>query len=235
MKSRATVLAAALVVAGSLALPTRAVAETSALVVPEGGLVLDGGDFEAVPESGVTPGDEAGAPASPETAPLAASLAALEAQPAPAPRPIAFEYSDGYYTRLKIHKWASFATLPLFATQVVLGQKLYNGTASDGTRSAHSAVAVGTGVLFGVNTVTGVWNLAEGRKDPNRKTRVKVHSILMLVADAGFAVSGFMAPETEHEGGFESSSGVSRSTHRAVALSSMGIATISYLIMLFGH
>jgi len=226
-----------LVVAGSLALPTRAVAETSALVVPEGGLVLDGGDFEAAPESGVAGIDEAGAPGVPSAAPLAASLAALDAQPAPAPapRPIAFEYSDGYYTRLKIHKWASFATLPLFATQVVLGQKLYNGTASDGTRSAHSAVAVGTGVLFGVNTVTGVWNLAEGRKDPNRKTRVKVHSILMLVADAGFAVSGFMAPETEHEGGFESSSGVSRSTHRAVALSSMGIATISYLIMLFGH
>ena len=119
--------------------------------------------------------------------------------PAPAPRPVAFEYSDGYYTRLKIHKWASFATLPLFATQVVLGQKLYNGDASDSVRSAHNAVAVGTGVLFGVNTVTGVWNMVEGRKDPNRKTAVKVHGILMLLADAGFAATGFMAPNTEHE------------------------------------
>ena len=34
---------------------------------------------------------------------------------------------------------------------------------------------------------------------------------------------------------FESTSGVSPSTHRAIALSSMGVATVAYLIMLFGH
>ena len=232
MKNSMVSLSVMVLLAVSAVSPARAAGEAR-LVVPESGLVLDGGDLEAEPGAASASLDAGAAPL-PAGGPVAASLAALEAQPAPAPRPVAFEYSDGYYTRLKIHKWASFATLPLFATEVLLGQKLYNGTGTDSTRSAHQAVAVGLGSLFAVNTVTGVWNMVEGRKDPNRKTRVKVHGILMLVADAGFAVSGFMAPHTEHEE-FESTSGVSPSTHRAIALSSMGVATVSYLIMLFGH
>jgi hypothetical protein len=230
MKSSLTTLGAMVLAAGLVATPERAAAGGSeAFVVPQGGLILDGGDAEANPFL------EGPAPAAAPAGPVASSLAALDAQPAPAPRPIAFEYSDGYYTRLKVHKWASFATLPLFATQVVLGQKLYNGDASDSVRSAHNAVAAGTGVLFGVNTVTGVWNMIEGRKDPSRKTKVKVHGLLMLLADAGFAATGFMAPSHENEGGFESSGGVSQSTHRAIALSSMGVATAAYLVMLLGH
>ena len=143
---------------------------------------------------------------------------------------MAFEYSDGYRTRLKIHKYASFATLPLFVAQFAVGQKLYDGNGSDGTRSAHTALAVSTAALFGVNTVTGVWNLYEGRKDPNKSTKRKVHGILMLVADAGFAATGLMAPESEE--GESEGGGTSRSTHRTVALTSMGIATVAYLIML---
>ena len=181
------------------------------------------------------------ASAEPAAASLTASLWALRTDPGSdsqataAPRPIAFEYSDGYYKRLKIHKYASYATLPLFAAQFAVGQKLYDGDGSDGLRSAHSALAVGTGALFGVNTVTGVWNLLEARKDPHKSTKRTVHSILMLAADAGFVATGLMAPESEHgnEFGFEQESGgTSRSTHRAIALTSMGIATVAYLIML---
>jgi hypothetical protein len=98
---------------------------------------------------------------------------------------MAFEYSDGYRTRLKIHKYASFATLPLFVAQFAVGQKLYDGNGSDGTRSLHGVLAGGTAVLFGVNTVTGVWNLSEGRRDPNhRQTDGPRHPD--GVADAGF-------------------------------------------------
>ncbi|MCG6923134.1 MAG: hypothetical protein LJF15_18920 [Acidobacteria bacterium] len=177
----------------------------------------------------------------PATPSLSASLWALRTgrgsvpQSAPAPRPMAFEYSDGYYKRLKIHKYASYATLPLFVAQYAVGQKLYDGDGSDGLRSAHTALAVGTGALFGVNTVTGVWNLLEARKDPHKSTKRTVHSILMLVADAGFVATGLTAPESEHENefGFEQESGgASASTHRAIALTSMGIATVAYLIML---
>jgi hypothetical protein len=38
----------------------------------------------------------------------------------------AVQHSDAYETRRKIHKYASFATLPLFAAEFALGQSLYN-------------------------------------------------------------------------------------------------------------
>jgi hypothetical protein len=210
-------------------------------LVPGGAFVLDGADLEAAVRTegfSVDPVLEDGAaPAAPS---LAASVSALAANPysdpqaTVAPRPLAFEYSDGYYKRLKIHKYASYATIPLFAAQFAVGQKLYNGDASDGMRSAHTALAASTGVLFGVNTVTGVWNLLEARKDPHKSTKKTVHGILMLVADAGFVATGVMTPEGhESELGFEQEGGgTSRSTHRAVALTSMGIATVAYLMML---
>lgn len=215
-------------------------ARASATPIDSGSFVLDGGEAEsasALVADATDPcalsDEDARPPTSPVTAAPLAAAAAAAAQTAPAPRAIAFEYSEGYRTRLKIHKYASYATLPIFVAQYVVGQKLYNGNTSDSMRSAHSALVAGTAVLFGVNTVTGVWNLAEGRKDPNHKTKRMVHGFLMLAADAGFVATGLMAPHTEHESGFESISGSSPSSHRAVALTSMGVATVSYLMMLF--
>ncbi len=177
------------------------------------------------------PAEATGLPAAPSLlASAQAAVAQAEPEPAPRPRPQAFEYSDGYRTRLKIHKYASYATLPLFAAQYAVGQKLYDGNASDGTRSAHGALAAGTATLFAVNTVTGVWNLREGRRDPNHRTKRMVHGMLMLAADAGFVATGMLAPESE----FGESSG-NRSAHRTVALTSMGVATVAYLMMLFGN
>src|SRR5512143_576361 len=213
------------------------------LVVPEGGLVIDGGDVEAARAAeGSCVVEPSLADAIAPTPSLAASaLAAGTAAPqapggspaTPARRPVAFEYSDGYQTRLQIHKYASYATLPLFVAQFAVGQKLYDGNGSDGTRTAHGALVGGTALLFGVNTVTGVWNLREGRKDPNHRTKRMLHGLLMLAADGGFVATGLLAPEGEHElrDGFERpGGGHSRSTHRALALGSMGVATVSYLM-----
>jgi len=151
-------------------------------------------------------------------------------------RPVAFEYSDGYKVRAKIHKIASIATLPLFVAGYLVGSDLYNhpGDVTDAKRSTHTALAASTGVLFGINSVTGVWNMVEARKDPNRSKRRTIHGILMLIADAGFVATGATAPDSEHESVNGEGGGGSRSTHRAIALTSMGIATVSYLIMLFG-
>jgi len=216
-------------------------APATELVVPEGGLVVDGGDTEAASAVRASCPDLSPADGLATTTSLASAAAALfdsqatgGSQTPPARRPVAFEYSEGYRTRLKIHKYASFATLPLFVAQFAVGQKLYNGNGSDGSRTAHGILAGTTAVLFGVNTVTGVWNLSEGRKDPSHRTKRMVHGILMAVADAGFVATGIMTPHHEHdEGGlFVESGGTSKSTHRAVALTSMGIATVSYLMML---
>jgi hypothetical protein len=234
MKSRVLTLSLVLLLAGAAGASADTPAGDS-WMIPEGGFVLDGGDVEAgraVDGTCLDPALADGAATAPSLAASALASGAPGSQAAPRPRPLAFEYSDGYRTRLKIHKYASFATLPLFVAQFAVGQKLYNGNGSDGTRSLHGALAAGTGVLFGVNTVTGVWNLAEGRKDPNHRTKRMVHGILMGVADAGFVAAGLTAPESE-EGEFGSEGGGhSPSTHRAVALTSMGIATVAYLMML---
>jgi len=146
----------------------------------------------------------------------------------PAPRVAAIEYSDAYKTRAKIHKYASFATLPLFATEVTISQSLYSN-ATDGKRSAHIALGAALGGLFAVNTVTGAWNMWEARKDPNGRKRRLVHGVLMLAADAGFALTPAVAPNRDSLDYFNQ-----RRTHRAVALTSIGIATAGYLTMIIG-
>ena len=164
-------------------------------------------------------------------------LPGRQAAPAQKPptRPKAVSYSDAYLLRRKIHKYASFATAPLFVAEAVVGQKLYDGNGSESLRGVHSGLAAGVAVLFGVNSVTGVWNLWEARKDPNGRTKRMVHGILMLCADAGFVATGALAPHEEEEEGPRTQSGSGRSTHRTVALTSMGVAAFSYLYMLIAR
>jgi len=161
---------------------------------------------------------------------IPADAVAAADQDAAAPPPKAFEYSDAYHTRAKIHKYASFATLPLFVTEGFLGQSLYDDPTS-GKKTAHLAVATGIGTLFGINTVTGVWNLVEARKDPNHAGRRWVHGLLMLGADAGFLATAATGPGGDE--GFSVDDG-SRNTHRALAFTSISMATAGYLVMLFG-
>lgn len=145
----------------------------------------------------------------------------------PVRRPVAFTYSQAYELRAKIHKYASFLTLPLFGAQALLGVKLDDGTASESVRATHAAIATTMVGLFGVNTVTGVWNLWEGRANPNGHTRRLVHGLLMLASDAGFVATGLLAPTNDGGG--------NRGLHKGVAFTSIGTATLGYLIMLFGQ
>jgi hypothetical protein len=149
----------------------------------------------------------------------------------------AIEYSDGYYTRLKIHRLASYLTLPLFAGQYLTGKALWNNPHSHGlARDLHGPLAAGIAGLFAVNTVTGVWNLWEGRKEPKGRARRWVHGLSMLVADAGFVVVGSTTPEHEDRFGGGTSTPFSQQPgarlHRDLAIGSMSLALGSYLMML---
>lgn len=143
------------------------------------------------------------------------------------PRPIAIEHSDWYYRRQTVHRIASWATLPLFAAEVVTGQELFeNGPeAADWAQDAHGVMAGSLAGLFAVNTVTGAWNLWDSRHEPEGRKWRTTHAILMLVADAGFAYTGYLADEAEE-------SGARRRDHRTAALTSSSIALISYAMML---
>jgi hypothetical protein len=170
----------------------------------------------------------------------AAARAAATAQDdtqAPSSRPVAVELSDGYKTRAKIHKYASIATLPLFATEIALGESLYNngGTETGGKRTAHAVVGTSLIALFGVNSVTGIWNLYESRTTPGHTKRL-VHGLLMLGAEGGFVAAAASAPGHGRAG--LATFDANRATHRDIALVSFGVGTAGYLLMLFtggGH
>ena len=148
----------------------------------------------------------------------------------------AIEHSDAYQRRAKIHKYASFATLPLFAGELALGQSMFNSSTSPGAkRGLHAAIGAGIIGLFGLNTVTGAWNLfGEGWQDKDGRALRLVHGLLMMAADAGFVDTWATGPHSgrlrtaltfEHD----------KMVHRNIAVASIGVGTAGYLIMFLAN
>jgi len=146
-------------------------------------------------------------------------------------KPALVSYSDWYGRRLAVHKTLSWTMLPLFAVSYYTGTAIARDgrqNVSSTVRNLHPYAATGAAVVFGVNTVTGVWNLWDSRHDPNGRTRRIIHSALFLIADAGFAYAGSIGREGREDGAV-------RNRHRTIALSSMGVSTAGWLIMLLGQ
>lgn len=144
----------------------------------------------------------------------------------------AIQYSDQYYTRLTIHRYGSYAMLPLFAAEYALGQNLINDASpSSWMRPAHGVVAFGIGALFTVNTVTGAMNLWESRDDPSNRTLRITHTVLMLASDAGFAITGALTPS--HHSFDYARIQSQRNRHRNWAIGSMALSTVGTGLMWF--
>jgi hypothetical protein len=159
-----------------------------------------------------------------------ARLVPPAADTVPRRRPRAVEVSDGYATRLKVHRYASYTLIPLFAAQSIAGNQMYQsgGPTPSWAKSMHSVGAGGLAALFTVNTVTGVWNLWETRSQSEGRTRRLLHSGLMLASDAGFAYAGIkLGPDATR-------SGDRRREHRRMAYISMSGALLGYATMLVG-
>ncbi len=137
-------------------------------------------------------------------------------------------YSEWYGRRVAIHKALSWTMLPLFAVSYYTGTQLFD-KGKDGVsgtvRTLHPIAAGGAATIFGVNTVTGVWNLWASRHDPADRKRRYLHAALFMLADAGFAYAGSLGGDAGEEPEI-------RSRHRAVAISSMGVSTAGWLVML---
>jgi hypothetical protein len=146
-------------------------------------------------------------------------------------RPVAIEYSDAHETRAKIHKYASWATLPLLGTELVLGQKLFNdpNSLNSNLRGVHGAVGAGLIGFFGVQSVTGLWNLVESNQAPGHTKRL-VHGILMLAAEGGMVAAAVTAPG--HNRNDLVNFDANATTHRNIAYVSIGVGTAGYLLML---
>lgn len=143
----------------------------------------------------------------------------------------AISYSDGYYTRLTWHRRLSWAMLPLFAASYVSGDQLLSkgSDAPKWARTIHGPAATGSAVLFGANTFTGAWNLWEGRQNADGRLRRITHALLFTAASGGFVYAGTQLATEAQE------SQAKRQEHRNVALTSMGVSTASWLLMVFGN
>ena len=140
-------------------------------------------------------------------------------------RPMAIEHSDFYYTRLTVHRIGSYAMLPMFAAEYWLGDQLLNkGDPPQWVRPTHGAVATGVGVLFTVNTATGVWNLWDSRHDSDARLRKYLHAGLMVASDAGFLWTAQTAKPARQ-------SLTNARHHRDIALRSIGLSTIGTAMM----
>jgi hypothetical protein len=147
------------------------------------------------------------------------------------PRPKAIELSDWYERRLRIHRYLSYAVIPLFAVQYAAGEQLFDkgSTAPDWAKTTHRFGATALAGVFGVNTVTGLWNLWDSRHVPDHRALRVAHSVLMLAADAGFTYAGVKLSEDAER------SVAKRREHRTIALASIGVSTVSGLVMYFGN
>jgi hypothetical protein len=193
------------------------------------GMLAHGAPIDTLASAGV---DSVAAPVTPLAS--AASVAPL-VPPAmdtvPRRRPRAVEVSEGYATRLRVHRLASYTLIPLFAAQSIAGNQMYQsgGPTPGWAKSMHSVGAGGLGALFTVNTVTGVWNLWETRSQSEGRTRRLLHGGLLLASDAGFAYAGIkLGPDATR-------SGERRREHRRVAYISMSGALLGYATMLIGN
>jgi len=173
-------------------------------------------------------------PLSRERSPFIVSLGQQQAaQPV---HPSAIQHSDEYLMRAKIHKYASFATLPLFAAELALGQSLYNSSSGESGKGLHAAVGSGIIGLFAANTVTGVWNMygAEGRQETDGRGLRLVHGLLMMAAEAGFLATWATAPSGDNERRGTTNQN-DKSTHRTIAITSISVGTAGYLVMLLAN
>ena len=165
--------------------------------------------------------------------PVGVGAFSISSDTTPPRRRKAVEISDAYATRLKIHYIASFATLPIFAAQAIVGEQLYNAENKGnlppkGMVGLHDGIAVALGALFVTNTVTGAWNWWETRHQEKGRTWRTVHAALMLLADAGFAYTATLGDNAKPLSG---GGNVARDKHRNWAEASASVALVSYVMM----
>lgn len=187
-----------------------------------------------------TPSPIQAAPAA-DTIPLASSLARAAAASAPgaiaeAPRPEAEaqDVGDWYARRLAVHRYSAWVTAAAFPIQLYTGTQLLDQTAAlaEGREDpapgwaagAHTVMVGVLGTTFTVNTVTGAWNWWEDRRTPEGRGWRTAHALVMLAADAAIVGTAVLGRGV---------AGVDDArTHRAVAFTAAGLATVGHLMML---
>ena len=150
----------------------------------------------------------------------------------PRARPRATEVSEWYERRMVIHRVTALVVPALFLYQYSLGSKLYDAedegrAAPAWVRPAHRRGATAIAAAFGVNTVTGLWNLWESRDASDGQGRRVVHALSMLGAMGGFTYAGMKLADDAQKAPNREAAMDKRRQHRNVALASMGVTVVS--------
>ena len=134
-------------------------------------------------------------------------------------------YTRRFYERVNLHQLGTKALLPLFALQYLAGSQLADqgSDAPDWAKVGHRIGSTGVAALFIKNVYSGLPILAESARDPDDRGRRFTHVTLMLLASAGFTATGILADYAE-------GSRDDREMHRTLALTSMSLATVGYLV-----
>ncbi len=185
----------------------------------------------SVPQGADDPPAIAGGPRL-EAMRVGVSSAAMDALPMPDEDTVrvrhrAVRLSDAYYTRLKLHRYSSYLMLPVSAYMYASGQQLmlHGRNAPSWAVNGHG---IGAGVvagLFTLNTYTGAMNWWETRNQEQGLKWRTAHAALMLMSDAGFFVVGQLATPAQ-------TSVSTRRLHKNLAIASISMATVSYVMML---
>lgn len=139
------------------------------------------------------------------------------------------EYSGFYRSRLKLHRILSYTMIPLFIGSYLTGEEILKNRTNPPKWAAtlHKPFAYATGAVFTVNTVTGLWNLWDGRKNPEGQVKRTIHSLLFMAATAGFTYAGTSlahdAKNRDDRNHF----------HKTIAMASMGVSVLSWGMMAF--
>ncbi|MEO6525051.1 MAG: hypothetical protein ABIP93_00335 [Gemmatimonadaceae bacterium] len=170
------------------------------------------------------------APGVPSRLELPVSLQLVE-DTVPRRRPKSIEVSEWYERRLRIHRYGAYTMIPLFTFQAIAGNQIYtqSSAAPGWAKAGHRVGATGLATVFGVNTVTGLWNLWDSRSVPQGRTRRTIHTLLMLASDAGFTYAGVRLSEQAEN------SADKRREHRQWAYGSMATALAGAGVMVFSR
>lgn len=189
-----------------------------------------------VPQAQVTNPCDALTPSTAEIVPDTLSAFNLPAASVAAPGRVPFcsppahrsKEDDGgewYGRRLTLHRYAAWAAVAAFPVEIYTGRRLLSdGADPEWVRNTHTTTVWVLGSTFAVNTVTGVWNWWDSRKEPEGRGWRTAHALVMVAADAAMFATA--------RAGQAAARGESRERHQTLAFTTAGLTAIGHLMML---
>lgn len=174
------------------------------------------GDCETVPGIQLTLDLPEASAAAPLRAPVCSPPTQIQAED---------DVSEWYGHRLTLHRYAAWTAVAAFPVEIYTGWRLRSaGADPEWVRDTHRATVWILGSTFAVNTVTGVWNWSDSRKEPEGRGWRTAHALVMVAADAAmFATARAGQARARGEGG---------EWHRELAFTTAGLTAIGHLMML---